>query len=144
MGLCDFLALRQLLKLHKDIISSDKIFPSLATSARDEMNRDIDYILGGLDKLYTTSTSLTGDQVKQSSEMADDRLAKKVVQIKERIEKKRVEWFDDGQPIVKEGSEAVDAALGREYKDLQSNVSSQCRTFIDDNRWLGSTISHKE
>jgi len=62
--------------------------------------------------------------VKQSSEMADDRLAKKVATIKERIEKKRVEWSDVGEPVVREVSRDLDDALGKEWRDLQASVSA--------------------
>ena len=112
----------QLVKLHTDTINSDQQFPLLAANARSELDRDVEYTLNGLDKLYTASTSLTRDQIKQSSEMVDDRLAKKLATIKERLDKKREEWHDLGSPILKDASADLDAALGPEWQILENQV----------------------
>ena len=117
------------MKLHSDIVS-DKV-GLLANSARDEMNRDTDYVLKGLDKLFTSSSSLTKAQVGESSRMAEERVAKTAGKLKERIEKKRVDWRDQGTPIIKEASEGVDAALGKEYRELQVDVSAASSILTD-------------
>ena len=112
----------QLVELHTDIISSNQQFPLLAANARSELDRDVEYTLNGLDKLYSASTSLTRDQVKQSSELVDGRLAKKLVTIKERLDKKREEWHDLGTPILKYASAHLDTALGPEWLLLENQV----------------------
>lgn len=124
MGLSNrFPTLLQLVKLYTNIISSDEQYGLLAKIAREEMTRDVDYIIRGLDKLFTSSTSLTRDQVKQSSEMAEDRLSKTVQKIVQRVDKKKAQWLEEGRPIVQQASRDIDAALGSEWKELQSNVS---------------------
>ena len=142
VGLCDGLLMiivNQLVSLNKGIISSDKQFPLLASNARAELERDMDYILKGLDKLYTASNTLTRDQVKQSSEMANDRLAKKVIQVKEKIEKQREDWTELGRSFIQQAVKAVDDALGPEWNALQSSVShppgSLCNGNADPRFW---------
>ena len=86
------------------------------------MTRDIDYILAGLDKLYTQSTSLTREQVDASSAKSEARLAKKVKDAKERGEKMKVKWSDQAKPFVREAMDSLGGVLGREWEDLKQKV----------------------
>ena len=117
------LTFSQLIALHKEILSSPDQFPLLASSARLETERDIDYILTGMDKLYTVSDILKREQVKKSNEMAETRFGNTVTKIRSRIEKRQAEWIDRGKPIVKRASDALDGALGHEWTDLQRKVN---------------------
>ncbi|KAK8854512.1 hypothetical protein IAR55_003251 [Kwoniella newhampshirensis] len=96
----------------------------LATNMRTEIEREIEYVVKGLDKLYTTSTSLTQDQVKMSSEQSDARVKKVVDKVKERLDTKKSKVVDEAKAVVSKQSDALDKALGVEYRDLASKLSS--------------------
>jgi ElaB/YqjD/DUF883 family membrane-anchored ribosome-binding protein len=136
----------QLLSSHKDILSSPNQFPTLSTAARRELDAEFEYVLKGLDKLYTSSTTLTRDQVRDSGEAGEKRARKTLEKVKARVEKKRVDWFDAGKGVVKEGLDGVDKALGREWEELAEKVSDVLAgdspgTIADDRtRWLGSMV----
>jgi hypothetical protein len=61
--------------------------------------------------------------VKDSSEMAEKRVGKTLEKVKARVEKKRGDWHDEGKKAVREGSDGIDAALGKEWASLASDVS---------------------
>ena len=105
------------------MLSEDDKFPLLAQNAREEIQREIDYVLKGLDKLYSQSPSLSRDQVKASSDKSEERVAKKVATAKERAEKIKVKWSDEGKPMVREAMDSVDAVLGKEWEGLKDNMS---------------------
>ena len=54
--------------------------------------------------------------------MADERVAKKVGQIKARVDKFRGDLFEKGRPAVREGFMEVDEVLGSEWADLANQV----------------------
>lgn len=113
----------QILNLHTQILTDDDKFPSLKRNAQSEIERDFEYILKGLDKLYSASTSLTRDQVDQSAATGDARAARKVKQIQERAERMKVAWHDQGKPIVREAFDDLERALGTEYADLKEKMA---------------------
>jgi hypothetical protein len=49
-----------------------------------ELAKDIDYVLGGLDKLYSSSTALTEQQVRMSGTQAEARVQKKYAAVRQR------------------------------------------------------------
>ncbi|ORX38222.1 hypothetical protein BD324DRAFT_649601 [Kockovaella imperatae] len=114
---------QKLLDHHRSILSDSQKLPLLANNAREEISRDIDYILAGLDKLYTQSTSLTKEQVEASSKKSEDRLAKKVTTAKERGEKMKIKWNDEGKSFVKEAMDSLNALFGKEWEDLKLKMS---------------------
>ena len=105
------------------MLSDDDKFPLLALNAREEIQREIDYVLKGLDKLYFQSTSLTREQVKASSDKSEARVVKKVTAAKERAEKIKAKWADEGKPIVREAMDSVDAVLGKDWEALKEQMS---------------------
>ena len=111
------------MELHTNIISDPKLFPALSSNAVTEIEREVTYLMKGLDKLYTTSTTLTREQVGQSSSQADARVAKKVVGVKERVKKMKDKWHNDGKSVARKGLVVADAALGTEWTDLANKVS---------------------
>lgn len=113
------------MKLHTSILSDDDKFPALKKNANSEIERDFEYILKGLDKLYTASTTLTREQVDKSASMGDARAAKKVKQVQDRADKVKGQWHEQGSPIVREAFDDLERALGTEYKDLQDKVGPQ-------------------
>ena len=113
----------QLLDLNGGILSDDDKLTALKLNGRNEIEREFEYLLKGLDKLYTASTSLTREQVQKSSVQADVRVARKVKGVQERVDRMKQAWHDMGNPIVKQAQNDLDAALGTEYADLESKVS---------------------
>ncbi|WVQ79772.1 hypothetical protein IAT38_001872 [Cryptococcus sp. DSM 104549] len=112
-------------KLHNDVLKNQ--LPELYTNFRSEIEREIEYVARGLDKLYTGSTTLTRDQVKKSSEQADARVGRTVEKIKTRLDAKKKKVYEEGKPIVRAQFDLLDAAMGKEYQDLAMKMS-----WIDD------------
>lgn len=131
----------QLLELHTSILADQ--FKTFKQSALTELERDFEYVLKGLDKLYTTSTSLTRDQVQRSGAQGDARVARKVQGVRERLGRLKQRWHDQGKSIVQRQSDALQEALGTEYEDLKQKVSRGClrRVYNADRRWIGWTMS---
>ncbi|WVR09310.1 hypothetical protein IAU60_006375 [Kwoniella sp. DSM 27419] len=102
--------------LHDDFTSNQ--LPILAQNLRSELDREIEYITRGLDKLYTTSTSLTKDQVQKSGEQGDMRLKRTTEKIRIRLDSVKSRIHEDGKKVVAKHSEAIDQALGKEYEQL--------------------------
>ena len=104
--------------------------PQFATNMRSEIDREIEYVLKGLDKLYTQSTSLTRDQVTMSSGTSDNRVRKTVEKIQKRLDLLKGRVYDERKPIVKDQSDKLDAILGNDYQALAAKVSThttRCR-----------------
>ncbi|WRT68718.1 uncharacterized protein IL334_005698 [Kwoniella shivajii] len=116
---------QEIKRINEDFKSEQ--LPVLAQNLRSEVEREIDYILTGLDKLYTTSTSLKTDQVQKSSEQADARLKKTIEKIKVRLDAQKDKIRDQGVKVVKRESDSLDKALGVEYKELSEQMA-----YIDD------------
>ncbi|WVQ95245.1 hypothetical protein IAU59_002340 [Kwoniella sp. CBS 9459] len=96
--------------------------PKLSQSVRAEVEREIDYIHRGLDKLYTSSPSLTRDQVQRSGEQADFRLKKTTDKIRVRLDKLKTKLYEDAKAVAQKQSAALDQALGREYEELAQQM----------------------
>lgn len=108
-------------------MSDQTKFRQLADSAQSELQSEGDYILKGLDKLYSTSASLNRDQVKESSEVSDSRYAKRVSTVKERVDKKGSIWQDGANPIVLRAIDDLHATAQGDLAKLESQVNTfQC------------------
>ncbi|OCF41001.1 hypothetical protein I317_05200 [Kwoniella heveanensis CBS 569] len=101
--------------------------PKLTQNIRSEVEREIDYIHRGLDKLYTSSPSLTREQVHKSGDQADFRLRKTTDKIKVRLDRLKTRLYDDGKAAAQKQSAALDQALGEEYEELGQQMK-----WIDD------------
>jgi hypothetical protein len=95
-----------LVTLHKDILNTK--FPMLLQGSRAEIEQDINYVVTGLDKLYSKSPVLKKDQVVKSSQQADAKLQTKVTKIKARIATLKTDWFNLGRPIVQRAFQPLD------------------------------------
>ncbi|OCF57780.1 hypothetical protein L486_05245 [Kwoniella mangroviensis CBS 10435] len=118
---------KSLKKIKEEVgrINSESItnsVPILAQNMRSEIEREIDYILTGLDKLYTKSTSLTNEQVLKSSEQADARLKKTADKIKSRLDVQKGRLQDQAKGVAEVQKELIDRALGKEYKELAEQM----------------------
>ena len=120
----------QLVQLHSDILSAQDQYIGLKGNAKLELEREFEYILKGLDKLYTSSSKLTREQVAKSAAQGGARVQKRMKGVKDRVELMKGKWFDAGKPIVRRAMDGVSQALGTEYADLTAKVSgeSQRRT----------------
>lgn len=120
----------QLVQLHSDILSAQDQYIGLKGNAKLELEREFEYILKGLDKLYTSSSKLTREQVAKSAAQGEARVQKRMKGVKDRVELMKGKWFDAGKPIVRRAMDGVSQALGTEYADLAAKVSgeSQRRT----------------
>lgn len=102
----------------------------MADTNKKELTKEVDYILSGLDKLYSESGALTREQVKQSGIMAEQRLSTKLATIKGRGGEVARVTKDQGKPAMRREMDAVDAVLGKEWTDLAMKVS--CPTASDE------------
>jgi hypothetical protein len=80
----------------------------LLQGSRAEIEQDINYVVTGLDKLYSKSPVLKKDQVVKSSQQADAKLQTKVTKIKARIATLKTDWFNLGRPIVQRAFQPLD------------------------------------
>ncbi|WWC63646.1 uncharacterized protein I303_106251 [Kwoniella dejecticola CBS 10117] len=106
--------------IHEEYISAQ--VPVVLQNIRAEVEREIDYILSGLDKLYTKSTSLTAQQVAKSSEQADLRLKRTTDKIKLRLDTQRTRINEQSKVVVDRQAGLVDKALGAEYEELAQQI----------------------
>lgn len=60
-----------------------------------ELQRESEYVLKGLDKLFSSSTSLTKDQVSSAGGMAEGRMSSKAGKVRERIEKQHSQVLEE-------------------------------------------------
>ncbi|WVW85264.1 hypothetical protein I302_107302 [Kwoniella bestiolae CBS 10118] len=111
-------------RINSDFTSSQ--LPAIAQNMRSEIEREIDYVLGGLDKLYTRSTSLTNEQVLKSSEQSDSRLKRTSDKIKARLDVQKGKIQDQSKGVAETQKELIDRALGKEYQELAEQM-----TYID-------------
>ncbi|WWC71253.1 uncharacterized protein I206_105206 [Kwoniella pini CBS 10737] len=107
-------------RINEEFLSTQ--VPVLAQNLRSEIEREIDYILSGLDKLYTKSTSLTAQQVAKSSEQADLRLKKTIDKIKSRLDVQKNKINDQSKVVVERQGGLIDKALGNEYEELAQQI----------------------
>ncbi|WVQ74157.1 hypothetical protein IAR50_003749 [Cryptococcus sp. DSM 104548] len=110
---------------HQGVVN--RVIPEFATNMRSEIDQEFEYILKGLDRLYTQSPSLTRDQVKASSEKADERAGKSLDKIRVRLGKVQDRVHGEGKPIVKGQFDVLDTLLGAEYVELADQMS-----WVDD------------
>lgn len=89
---------------------------------KKELDKEINYILSGMDKLYSESGALTRDQVKQSGAMAETRMQQKLAIIKGRGGEVPRVTKDQGKPALKREMDVVDAVLGKDWTDLAMKV----------------------
>ncbi len=115
-----FFSSSQLVKLNTEWLSQS--FPQIEFSAKDSLDRDINHLLTGLDKLYTASTSLTPEQVRESSELTDGKIIQKLELIRKNIETRRNGLFESGKPVVREGMDALDKIINEDGEDLMMKV----------------------
>ncbi|ODN73152.1 hypothetical protein L202_07719 [Cryptococcus amylolentus CBS 6039] len=101
--------------------------PEFATNMRSEVDKEIEYVLKGLDRLYTQSPTLTRDQVKDSSDKADERVGKSLDKIKARLDLVKNRVHGEAKPIVKGQFDVLDTLLGAEYVKLAEHMS-----WVDD------------
>nr|XP_031863847.1 uncharacterized protein CI109_000490 [Kwoniella shandongensis]KAA5530919.1 hypothetical protein CI109_000490 [Kwoniella shandongensis] len=111
------------IKAIKDQFHSEDV-NLLASNLRSEIEREIEYVIKGLDKLYTSSPTLTQEQVRKSSEQADARVKNVVNKIKLRLDTKKTKTVEQIKSVVGAQSAALDKALGQEYKDLATKLSA--------------------
>ncbi|KAK4689631.1 hypothetical protein P7C73_g490, partial [Tremellales sp. Uapishka_1] len=97
--------------------------PQIATHARDTLEREISHVIGGLDKLYSKSTTLSRTQVGDSTKLSDERVAKKVAQAKEMLENRKKASYEIGKTVVRDAMDAEKAALGNEYVLLADRMA---------------------
>jgi predicted transcriptional regulator len=95
-------------------------------------------VLKGLDKLFTSSNSLTREQVSKAAQMAEGRVSKTVQRVKEMVDRQKNTVYEQGKPVVASQWAALDQALGKEHEDLAAKVGS--RSDGADARWLGWTM----
>ncbi|KIR77760.1 hypothetical protein I306_05496 [Cryptococcus gattii EJB2] len=121
---------KEIQDLQRDVLNHQ--LSEFATNMRAEIDREVEYVLRGLDKLYTQSTSLTRDQVKMSSDKSDSRVRKTVEKIQKRLDLKKGRVYDERKPVVKNQSDKLDAILGNDYQALAAKMSASDEFTVKD------------
>lgn len=116
-----FLQCKQL--VNQNALWLTESFPHIQNTARDSLDREINRLLTGLDKLYTTSPTLTRDQVRESSEITDNKIHEKLESVRKSVETRRQGLYDEGKPVVREGMDALRKIMDNEGEDLKMKVS---------------------
>jgi hypothetical protein len=86
-----------------------------------ELSKDIDYVLGGLDKLYSSSTALTEQQVRMSGTQAEQRVQKKYQAVRQRGKEVKRVLGDMSRPYLIQAEEGLQGLRG-EVRELQGKV----------------------
>ncbi|KAL7422516.1 hypothetical protein Q5752_003164 [Cryptotrichosporon argae] len=111
---------KELVSVHREF-SNDQL-PKFVNHGRASLEREIDHVLAGLEKLYTGSKTLTRDQVKQSSEMTETKVAKLLHQARDTVESKRAALQNRAQPIVQRAKADVRNTLGTSFRALADRM----------------------
>lgn len=80
----------------------------LQQGSRAEIEQDINYVVTGLDKLYSKSTKLTREQVSKSSSQADSKIQSKATKVKSKLDGLKHDWHEAGRPIVRKAFQPLD------------------------------------
>lgn len=83
----------------------------LQQGSRAEIEQDINYVVTGLDKLYSKSTKLTQEQVAKSSTQADSKIQSKATKVKSKLDGLKHDWFEAGRPIVRKAFQPLDTLV---------------------------------
>lgn len=98
----------------------------LQQGSRAEIEQDINYVVTGLDKLYSKSPVLKKDQVAKSSLQADTKVQSKVQKIKARLDTLKSEWFEQGRPIVRKAFTPLDQLV------TEKDALAETMAWVDD------------
>lgn len=108
----------------------DNVMPKLQEGGKGEIERDIEYILSGLDKLYSGSKTLTDDQIENAGNMALQRLQGKVVKAQDRGQKQKEFVMDSVKKAGQAASDEIEAELGKDFEELKTQASLHYRSEV--------------
>lgn len=89
----------------------------------ENLDREIGRMIGGLDRLYSNSRSLTHDQVDESQRMSDAKVLKVLEQVTNGVKTKKNQIYEKVQPAVTNAQTEIDRVLGDEYAALGKRLS---------------------
>lgn len=89
----------------------------------ENLDREISRMIGGLDRLYSNSRSLTRDQVDESQRMSDAKVLKVLEQVTNGVKTKKNQIYEKVQPAVTNAQTEIDRVLGDEYAALGKRLS---------------------
>ncbi len=84
----------------------------------ENLEREIGRMMGGLDRLYSNSRSLTRDQVEESQRMSDSKVLKILEQVTNGVKTKKNHIYEKTQPTVENAQAEIERVLGDDYAAL--------------------------
>lgn len=89
----------------------------------ENLEREINRMVGGLDRLYSNSRTLTPHQVDESQRMSDAKVVKVLDQVTNGVKTKKNQIYEKVQPAVTNAQTEMDRVLGDEYAALGKRLS---------------------
>lgn len=99
------------------------LLPEVEKIGSENMERDIQRMLSGLDRLYTSSKTLTRAQVEESIRMSEDKVAKMYNQVRAGVQHKRKQVDERVEPAIKQAENELQKLLGADYEAIGKRVS---------------------
>ncbi|BEI84886.1 hypothetical protein CcaverHIS002_0502870 [Cutaneotrichosporon cavernicola] len=109
-------------KVQTETVKQAKHFLDLLADMKligdDNLEREIGRMMGGLDRLYSNSRSLTRHQVEESQRMSDTKVLKVLEQVTNGVKTKKNHIYEKTQPAVENAQAEIERVLGDDYSAL--------------------------
>ncbi|BEJ15743.1 hypothetical protein CspHIS471_0503480 [Cutaneotrichosporon sp. HIS471] len=109
-------------KVQTETVKQAKHFLDLLADMKligdDNLEREIGRMMGGLDRLYSNSRSLTRHQVEESQRMSDTKVLKVLEQVTNGVKTKKNHIYEKTQPAVENAQAEIERVLGDDYLAL--------------------------
>lgn len=90
----------------------------------ENLEREIGRMMGGLDRLYSNSRTLTRHQVEESQRMSDGKVLKILEQVTNGVKTKKNHIYEKTQPAVENAQAEMDRVLGDDYAALGKRMGT--------------------
>ncbi|CAK9781335.1 hypothetical protein CC85DRAFT_282848 [Cutaneotrichosporon oleaginosum] len=99
------------------------LLPDMKQIGDENLDREISRMMGGLDRLYSNSRSLTRDQVEESQRMSDSKVLKILEQVTNGVKTKKNHIYEKTRPAVDNAQAEIERVLGDDYAALGKRMS---------------------
>lgn len=100
-----------------------ELMPEMRRMGNENLHREINRMVGGLDKLYTNSKSLTTKQVDESQRMSDVKVKKALKQVTDGLKTNQNNIYKKTEPAVEQAKKDMEGLLNEEYESLGKQLS---------------------
>lgn len=105
------------------------LVPEMIKIGSEALDREMNRMITGLDRLYSNSKQLTREQVSESIKMSDKKVGAQHKQARDGIATKKSQLKNKVMPAVQAQQKAVSEILGSRYEALGKQVSFDLRVL---------------